>query len=101
MEISGHGRAQELAALLLGVQETSDRPMAKQTAGRGPQQDQVEISQQAKEIQRIKALVAAPDAARAEHVEQLRQAVDNGTYDVNGRTVADALIRHVLTDAAL
>lgn len=100
MEISGHGQIHELATLLLGVQEP-DRLSAKQQAGSVPKQDQVEISNQAKEIQRIKELVAAPDETRARHVEQLRQAIDTGTYDVNGRTVADALIRQVLTDAVL
>jgi negative regulator of flagellin synthesis FlgM len=100
MEISGHGQIHELATLLLGVQEP-DRLSAKQQAGSAPKQDQVDISDQAKEIQRIKELVAAPDETRAQHVEQLRQAIDTGTYDVNGRTVADALIRQVLTDAVL
>ncbi|MBI5410645.1 MAG: flagellar biosynthesis anti-sigma factor FlgM [Nitrospirae bacterium] len=89
-----------MAALLLGVQE-SDRLSAKRQAGSAPKQDQVDISDQAKEIQRIKELVAAPDGARAQHVEQLRQAIDAGTADISGRTVADALIRQVLTDAVL
>jgi negative regulator of flagellin synthesis FlgM len=100
MEISGSGRAQELATLLLGVQE-ADRPAAKPAPSPNPRQDQVDISEHAKEIQRIKGLVAVPDAARAEQIERIRQAIDAGTYDVSGRTVADALIRQVLTDAVL
>ncbi len=100
MEISGSGRAQELATLLLGVQD-QDRSATKPAASSSPRQDQVDISEHAKEIQRIKELVAAPDEARTAQIERLRQAVDTGTYDVSGRTVADALIRHVLTDAAL
>jgi negative regulator of flagellin synthesis FlgM len=100
MEISGHGHAHELAKLLLGVQD-SDRSAGKSQASSTPKQDQVDISDRAKEIQRIKSLFNEPDTARAAHVEQLRQAVDNGTYDVSGRKVADALIRHVLTDAVL
>jgi negative regulator of flagellin synthesis FlgM len=100
MEISGHGRAQDLAALLLGTQDV-DRPAGKPTAKPGSQQDQVQISEHAKELQRIASLLDEPDAARAEHVERLRQALDAGTYDVSGRNVADAMIRQVLTDEAL
>jgi len=100
MEISGHGRAQELANLLFGVQDV-ERPSKSPRPTTTPQQDQVNISDHAKEILRIKQLAEAPDAARAARVEHLRQAVDAGTYDVSGQTVADKLIRHVLTDAVL
>lgn len=100
MQISGHGRAQELANLLFGVQD-AERPSKTQPVPAKVQQDQVDISEYAKEILRVKQLTQAPDAARAARVEQLRRAVDAGTYDVNGRTVADKLIRHVLTDAVL
>lgn len=100
MEISGHGRAQDLAALLLGVQD-ADRTAQRPAARPGSQQDQVQISEHAKELQRIAALLDEPDAARTEHIERLRQALDAGTYDVSGRSVADAMIRQVMTDAAL
>jgi negative regulator of flagellin synthesis FlgM len=100
MQISGHGRAHELASLLLGVQNV-ERPSPSRAKTPGSRQDQVDISQDAKEMARIKALAQESDPARAERVEKIRQAVDGGTYNVNGRTAADALIRHVLTDAVL
>jgi negative regulator of flagellin synthesis FlgM len=100
MEISGHGRAQDLAALLLGVQDV-DRSASQPSAKPGSQQDRVQISEHAKELQRIAALLDEPDVARAQHVERIRQALDAGTYDVSGRTVADAMIRQVLTDGVL
>ena len=99
MHISGHGRTGELAGLLLGVQEV-DRPASKAKAPAAPR-DQVDISEQAKEMARIKALAQQDDPARTERIEKIRQAVDGGTYNVNGRTAADALIRHVLTEAVL
>lgn len=100
MEISGHGRAQELAALLLGTQDI-DRSATKPSGGPASQQDQVQISDNAKELQRIASLVDLSDDARAERIAGIRQALDAGTYDVSGRKVGDALIRHVLTDAVL
>lgn len=98
MHISGHGRAQELASLLLGVQEV-DRPAPSTAQSARSQGDSVDISQHAKELAEINAHTQKPDAERAERVEQLRQAVDGGTYNVNGRRAADAIIRHVLTES--
>lgn len=100
MQISGHGRADQLATLILGSQESapvgSNRPKAS-----GGSNDRVQISQQAKEIQRIKALADQPDDAREARVEQISRAVAAGTYNVSGRKVGDAVIRHALTDAML
>ncbi len=100
MEISGHGRAADLAALLLGVQDTRSTPGGYQ-AKTQRQGDRVHISDQAKELQRIKQLTTEPDTARAEKVERIRQAVESGTYTVEGRKVADAVIRHALTEKVL
>lgn len=98
MHISGHGRAQELASLLLGVQEV-DRPTQSTAKSARAQEDSVDISQHAKELAQIKALAQKPESERAQRVERLRDEVDGGTYNVNGRTAADAIIRHVLTES--
>jgi negative regulator of flagellin synthesis FlgM len=98
MHISGHGRAHELASLLLGVQEV-DRPAQATAKAARSQQDSVDISQHAKELADIKAQTQKSEPERAQRVDQLRQAVDGGTYNVTGRTAADALIRHVLTES--
>lgn len=101
MQISGHGKADHLAKLLLGVQET-EAPSAKRSSSRQEAgKDEVHISEQAKELQRIQALVHAPDHVRNERVGRIQQAIDSGTYDVSGRKVGDALIKQVLTDAVL
>jgi negative regulator of flagellin synthesis FlgM len=101
MQISGHGKADHLAKLLLGVQET-DAPSAKRSAsGKEAGKDQVHISEQAKELQRIRALANEPDHARIERVKRIKQAIDSGTYDVSGRKVGDAILKQVLTDAVL
>ncbi len=100
MQISGHGKADHLARLLLGVQET-DEPGAKQSTRKEAGKDQVHISEQAKELQRIQALANEPDHARSERVARIKQAIDSGTYDVSGRKVGDAILKQVLTDAVL
>ena len=100
MQISGHGQPDQLARLLLGVQGT-DGVGAKPKTQQDGRQDRVQISDRAKEMQRIKALADQPDTAREERIERISRSVDAGTYAVSGKQVADALIRQTLTDAVL
>ncbi|HEU4685422.1 MAG TPA: flagellar biosynthesis anti-sigma factor FlgM [Nitrospira sp.] len=100
MEISGRGRAAELAKLLLGVQEVG--PAAGRPRSKSQQQgDRVQISDQAKELRRITSLTKEADPVRAERLERLQRAIDNGTYSIDGRSIGDALIRHALTESVL
>ena len=100
MQISGHGKPDLLAKILLGIQGTGS-VSAKPNTQQDGRQDRVQISDQAKEIQRIKALADQPDAARAERIAQISRSVDAGTYMVSAKQVAEALIRQTLTDAVL
>lgn len=101
MQISGHGKVDHLAKLLLGIQDTESSGGRQATARPQVGKDEVQISARAKELQRIRDLANQPDLARTEHVEHIRRALDSGTYDVSGRAVGDALIKQVLTDAIL
>jgi negative regulator of flagellin synthesis FlgM len=101
MQISGHGKVDHLAKLLLGVQETESSGGQRAAARTQVGKDEVQISAQAKELQRIRELTNQPNPERAEHVERIRRALDSGTYDVSGRAVGDALMKQVLTDAVL
>ncbi|MGH7182375.1 MAG: flagellar biosynthesis anti-sigma factor FlgM [Nitrospiraceae bacterium] len=100
MQISGHGKPDHLAKLLLGIQK-AEVVSAKQRTQQDGRQDRVQLSDRAKEIRRIKVLADQPDAAREERIERISRAVDAGTYSVSGKQVADALIRQTLTDAVL
>ncbi len=100
MRISGHGNTDHLAKLLLGVQEAGS-PATVQSGRKDAGKDQVRISEQAKELQRIRTLAEQSDPSRAERIERIRLALDCGTYDVSGRAVGDALLKQVLTDSVL
>jgi negative regulator of flagellin synthesis FlgM len=100
MQISGHGKPDYLAKILLGIQGTNIVGSQSKTQQDG-RQDRVQISDRAKEIQRIKSLADEPDAAREERIERISRSVEAGTYTVSGKQVADALIRQTLTDAVL
>ena len=100
MQISGHGKPDYLAKILLGVQG-AEGVSSKAKAQQDGLQDRVQISDRAKEIQRIKSLADQPDAAREERIERISRSVEAGAYTVSGKQVADALIRQTLTDAVL
>ncbi|GKS59188.1 hypothetical protein YTPLAS18_27150 [Nitrospira sp.] len=101
MEISRHGRIDDLGKLLLGVQAPDRSPQRHTVNPQTPSGDRVEISDAAKELQRGRELAQADDGARSEKVARLKEAVDNGTYTVTGRTVADKLLRHTLIESVL
>lgn len=101
MQISGHGKVDHLAKLLLGVQETEGTGGRQAAARTQVGKDEVQISAQAKELHRIRELANQPDPGRAEQMERVRRALDSGTYDVSGRAVGDAIVKQVLTDAIL
>ena len=101
MQISGHGKADHLAKLLLGVQDAESTGARQAPSRKVAGNDQVHISERAQELRRIQALALEPDQARVAHLDRIKQALDNGTYDVSGRKVGDALIKQVLTDALL
>jgi len=99
MQISGHGKTDHLAKLLLGVQDAGATTAKSASLPQGTGKDQVHISEQAQELRRILAMAQEPDPARAERIDQIKHAIESGTYDVSGRKVGDALIKQVLTDA--
>jgi negative regulator of flagellin synthesis FlgM len=101
MQISGHGKADHLAKLLLGVQDAEATGARRASLRKEEGNDRVHISERAQELRRIQALAQEPDQARVAHLDRIKQALDNGTYDVSGRKVGDALIKQVLTDAVL
>ncbi len=101
MQISGHGKVDHLAKLLLGVQDAEGTGSRQAAIRTQVGKDEVQISAQAKELQRIRKLANQPDPGRAEQVERIRRALDSGTYDISGRAVGDAIVKQVLTDAVL
>lgn len=61
--------------------------VSKTTANKA---DKVEISSAAKEMQQISQL----DSARQKKVEELKQSVQNGTYQPNAKATASSLLNY-------
>ena len=63
--------------------------------------DKVELSGRKTEIDQLKEQVKAAPATRQEKIDAVKQAVDNGTYNVKGEDVARSILKNQVLDEAL
>ncbi|MBI2889674.1 MAG: flagellar biosynthesis anti-sigma factor FlgM [Nitrospirae bacterium] len=66
-----------------------------------PSGERVSISEAARDVAAAKSRVSLLPDVRSERVEELRDAVANGSYDVDSHAVADRLLRETLLDLLL
>lgn len=68
-----------------------------EAAKKNKPKDQVQISEQAKELQNAKAASAASETseARREKIQQLKEAVSTGTYHVESGKIAEKLFPYI------
>ena len=99
MEISNVGNLDAL----IQVQNNEQRQDAEQRQVKqsNAQRDTLEFSTESRTVQSLAKSPGEAPALRAERVEQIRNQVDNGTYNVRAERVADAIItgRIVSADA--
>ncbi len=62
--------------------------------------DRVDISEKARDIQQLKALASSGTDIRSERVAALREQIEAGTYNADGKRIADKLVRSALLDKA-
>jgi flagellar biosynthesis anti-sigma factor FlgM len=73
---------------------------SRKTASPAEGQDQVQLSDHIQEFLRIRKLVDGAPDVRADRVEQLRQKIGLGSYNVPSSDIASAMLRSPLIDAA-
>ncbi|AKL93768.1 flagellar biosynthesis anti-sigma factor FlgM [Clostridium aceticum] len=70
----------------------------EKTLETGEKKDKIEISQKAKEFQvAMKALKNLPEV-RQEKVKELRESIENNSYNVSGKEIADKIIEGIMID---
>ncbi len=60
--------------------------------------DQISLSGAAKEIGRLQAEVSKLPDVRTDRVEELKSAINSGTYNVKGDAVAGKLLKNAIID---
>jgi len=86
-----------------GLQPT-DRTKGQSTGAQGSgalPQDQVLVSEQAKEIGRLQAEVSKLPDVRTDRVGDVKNAINNGTYNVTGEAVAGKVLKEAVIDSII
>jgi negative regulator of flagellin synthesis FlgM len=97
MEITPKDNTINIDAYVNNIDEKQKTEKAPEKAEQNTAKtDTVNISDAAKEIQEVrKQLDAIPDV-RAEKVEQLKNQIESGTYEVKSEEIADKMLREAL-----
>jgi negative regulator of flagellin synthesis FlgM len=98
MKIHGSGGASGIKEILQKLQQdsgaTKDRQVESTPAA--PRGEKVEISQEAREIQRLKALLEQIPDVREKKVEEVRQLIQEGRYQVDLNAVSDRILQALI-----
>lgn len=83
------------------IQKREDREKAERSEVRTASGERVSLSEMARDVAAAKSKVELIPDVRTDRVEQLKAAIANGTYRVDGRAVAEKLLRETLLDMLL
>ncbi len=79
--------------------------MPERATGKSPERseevltkDQVTLSEQAKKIARLMIEASNVPDIRADRVEEIKNAINSGTYEVKGSEIAGKIIKEALVD---
>jgi len=101
MEINGKnslaGLNSSIQRLDQGLKQT---PRATKSSEENPatDSDRIELSVRSRDIERIDALIRSTPDVRMDKVEQVRSAIENGTYNVKAENIADKIITGNMID---
>ena len=103
MEINGNKSLVNLNASVqkLDLQQQNQRPAKAGEEGSPSASDRIELSVRSLEIQHLDALINQVPDTRDTKVEQVRSAIENGTYNVKAEKIADKIIGGNLIDRVL
>lgn len=102
MKIDSETALVDLVGYLKSSPETV-KEQAAPTKNESPQiqSDTVEISNRSQETIQVREVIDQVKDVREEKVDELRSAVQSGTYGVNGEEVADGIIGESIVDIVL
>jgi negative regulator of flagellin synthesis FlgM len=102
MEISGKGPGVGIEAYVTNVKDKGPVAPVEGAAPTSPvQEDKVELSPEAREIQEAKRQLDEIPDIETEKVEALQQQIESGTYEVQGDRVAVNMLSESLIDQLL
>jgi negative regulator of flagellin synthesis FlgM len=82
----------------LDIQRPAQRVNKKGESGSASNADQINLSARSREMQHIYDLIQSTADVRDARVEQIRNEIENGTYNVRGEQIAEKIIVGTLID---
>ena len=79
-------------------EKTKDKASEGAAGETGAQDDQITLSGTAKEIGRLQAEVSKLPDVRTDKVDELKNTINAGTYNVKGEAVAGKLLNNAIID---
>ncbi|MBN1613663.1 MAG: flagellar biosynthesis anti-sigma factor FlgM [Deltaproteobacteria bacterium] len=70
----------------------------RQVSGAAVPEEKVDLSTKAKDIQNLKSAVANLPDVREEKVQELRNRIESGKYNVSGEEIAEKMVGEALLD---
>ncbi len=103
MEINGSKPLVDLNASVqkLELQQQNQRSPKTGEESSIPEKDRIELSVRGREIQHFDSLIRSTPDIREAKVEEVRSAIENGTYNVKAEKIADKIIGGSLIDQIL
>ncbi len=100
MEIDKTPHLVNLSAELrrLEAQSLQQRVRKMGEEDQAPGSDRIELSVRSREIMQLDELIRSTPDIRADRVEQIRSALESGTYNVKAEKIADKIITGNLID---
>jgi negative regulator of flagellin synthesis FlgM len=101
MKIENSGNVHVLDTLIKTSNAETQKGSRSKTGNNQSVVDKVEISSARDEIEKLKQKIDSLPPTREEKIAAVKEAVQSGTYKVDGQAVAKAMLKSHLLDEAL
>lgn len=93
MEIFNNNRIHQAANVYKQQEVNNKKTDYAEKSGSVQKPDSIELSSKSQEISRIKSMLDATPEVREQQVQDLRNRVESGTYNVDSREIAKAMLK--------
>lgn len=80
------------------IETSSQSDRLQKSGGEQPDSDRLELSTRSREISHLDELIRSTPDIREEKVEQIREELEGGTYNVKAEKIAEKIIGGILLD---
>jgi len=101
MKITDHATLTELSASLKSADNKAKAKAVPATESRHAVDDSITISQKSREVQKAMKVVEQLPDVREGKVKELKESIENGSYNVKGEAIAESMIKHSLLNTIL